>query len=114
MRISDWSSDVCSSDLVQQFLGSRKSDQAAVDSARLQLSFTRITAPITGRLGLRKVDEGNMVNASNTDGIVVITQTQPISVLFTLPQAKFPDVLARLRAGTTLPYVLLTGRASCG
>src|SRR3546814_820217 len=88
--------------LVQQFLGSRKSDQAAVDSARLQLSFTRITAPITGRLGLRKVDEGNMVNASNTDGIVVITQTQPISVLFTLPQAHLPDVLARLRAGTTL------------
>ncbi|MFW7342188.1 MdtA/MuxA family multidrug efflux RND transporter periplasmic adaptor subunit [Pollutimonas sp. H1-120] len=88
--------------LVQQFLGSRKSDQAAVDSARLQLDFTRITAPISGRLGLRKVDEGNMVNASNTDGIVVITQTQPISVLFTLPQAQLPEVLAQLRAGKTL------------
>jgi multidrug efflux system membrane fusion protein len=88
--------------LVQQFLGSQKSDQAAVDSARLQLDFTRITAPISGRLGLRKVDEGNMVNASNTDGIVVITQTQPISVLFTLPQAQLPEVLAQLRAGKTL------------
>lgn len=88
--------------LVQQFLGSRKSDQAAVDSARLQLDFTRITAPISGRLGLRKVDEGNMVNASNTDGLVVITQTQPISVVFTLPQAQLPEVLAQLRAGKTL------------
>ncbi|AEC21949.1 HlyD family secretion protein [Pusillimonas sp. T7-7] len=88
--------------LVQQLLGSRKSDQAAVDSAKLQLEFTRITAPISGRLGLRKIDEGNMVNASNTDGIVTITQTQPISVLFTLPQAQLPDVLAQLRAGKTL------------
>ncbi len=88
--------------LVQQYLGSRKSDQAAVDSAKLQLSFTRITAPISGRLGLRKVDQGNMVNASNTDGLVVITQTQPISVLFTLPQAQLPDVLEQIRAGKTL------------
>ncbi len=92
--------------LVQQLQGSIKSDQAAVDSAKLQLSFTRITAPITGRLGLRKVDEGNIINASNTDGIVVITQTQPISVLFTLPQAQLPDVLAQLRAGSKLPVEL--------
>ncbi len=88
--------------LVQQLLGSRKSDQAAVDSAKLQLSFTRITAPISGRLGLRKVDQGNMVNASNTDGLVVITQTQPISALFTLPQAQLPDVLEQIRAGKRL------------
>lgn len=88
--------------LVQQYLGSRKSDQAAVDSAKLQLSFTRITAPISGRLGLRKLDQGNMINASNTDGLVVITQTQPISVLFTLPQAQLPDVLEKIRAGETL------------
>ena len=92
--------------LVQQLQGSIKSDQAAVDSAKLQLSFTRITAPITGRLGLRKVDEGNIINASNTDGIVVITQTQPISVLFTLPQAQLPDVLAQLRAGSKLAVEL--------
>lgn len=88
--------------LVQQFLGSRKSDQAAVDSAKLQLSFTRIIAPISGRLGLRRLDQGNMINASNTDGLVVITQTQPISVLFTLPQAQLPDVLRQVRAGKTL------------
>lgn len=88
--------------LVQQYLGSRKSDQAAVDSAKLQLSFTKIIAPISGRLGLRKVDQGNMINASNTDGLVVITQTQPISVLFTLPQAQLPDVLAQIRAGKAL------------
>lgn len=88
--------------LVQQYLGSRKSDQAAVDSAALQLSFTKIIAPLTGRLGLRKLDQGNMINASNTDGLVVITQTQPISVLFTLPQAQLPDVLKQVRAGKTL------------
>src|SRR5690606_21400509 len=92
--------------LVQQFLGSRKSDQAAGDSARLQLDFTRITAPISGRLGLRKVDEGNMVNASNPDGLVVITQTQPISVVFTLPQAQLPEVAAQVRAGKTLAVAL--------
>lgn len=88
--------------LVQQYLGSQQSDQAAVDSAKLQLSFTKITAPITGRLGLRKVDQGNLIAASSVDGLVVITQTQPISVLFTLPQVQVPDVLAQLRAGKTL------------
>jgi multidrug efflux system membrane fusion protein len=92
--------------LVQQFLGSRKSDQAAVDNAKLQLSFTRIVAPISGRLGLRKLDRGNMINASSTDGLVVITQTQPISVLFTLPQAQLPDVLAQVRAGKKLAVEL--------
>jgi multidrug efflux system membrane fusion protein len=95
--------------LVQQFLGSRKSDQAAVDNAKLQLSFTRIIAPISGRLGLRKLDRGNMINASSTDGLVVITQTQPISVLFTLPQAQLPEVLAQVRAGKKL-VVDLYGR----
>src|SRR5690606_15729095 len=88
--------------LVQQYLGSRKSDQAAVDSAKLQLSFTKIIAPLSGRLGLRKMDQGNMINASSTAGQVVITQTQPISVLFTLPQAQLPDVLKQIRAGKTL------------
>ena len=92
--------------LVQQLIGARTSDQAAVDDARLQLEYTDIVAPISGRLGLRKVDEGNIVNASSTDGIVVITQTQPISVLFTLPQAQLPDVLAQLRGGNTLAVEL--------
>lgn len=88
--------------LVQQFLGTKKSNQAAVDSARLQLEFTRITAPITGRLGLRKVDPGNLISGSTTDGLVVITQTQPISVLFTLPQSQLPDVLAQMHSGARL------------
>lgn len=88
--------------LVQQYLGSQKSDQAAVDSARLQLSFTRITAPISGRLGLRVVDQGNLISASSTDGLVVITQTQPISTVFTLPQSQLSMVLAQMHDGKTL------------
>jgi membrane fusion protein, multidrug efflux system len=88
--------------LVQQFLGTEKSDQAAVDNAKLQLDFTRITAPITGRLGLRMVDQGNLIAANSTTGLVVITQTQPISVIFTLPQSQLPDVLAQRAAGKQL------------
>src|SRR5690606_6620383 len=92
--------------LVKQLEGTRVSDQAAVDSAGLQLSYTRIVAPISGRLGLRKVDQGNMVTASDTEGLVTITQTQPISVEFTLPQSEAVDVLAQMRAGETLSGVL--------
>lgn len=92
--------------LVKQLEGSQVSDKAAVDSAALQLSYTQITAPIAGRLGLRKVDQGNVVNASDAEGIVTITQTQPISVAFTLPQAEAVDVLAQMRAGNKLEVVL--------
>lgn len=92
--------------LVKQLEGARVSDQAAVDSAQLQLSYTRITAPISGRLGLRKVDQGNMISASDAEGLVTITQTQPISVEFTLPQREAADVLAQLRDGRTLEAVL--------
>lgn len=88
--------------LVQQYLGSQKSDQAAVDSARLQLSYTQITAPISGRLGFRTVDQGNLVSTSSTTGLVVITQTQPISTLFTLPQSQLSQVLDQMHAGKTL------------
>ncbi|HEY9461034.1 MAG TPA: MdtA/MuxA family multidrug efflux RND transporter periplasmic adaptor subunit [Paralcaligenes sp.] len=88
--------------LVQQLQGTEKSDQAAVDSAKLQLDFTRITAPISGRLGLRMVDQGNLISTTSTSGLVVITQTQPISVIFTLPQAQLPEVLAQRAAGTRL------------
>ncbi|MEO6983987.1 MAG: MdtA/MuxA family multidrug efflux RND transporter periplasmic adaptor subunit [Paralcaligenes sp.] len=95
--------------LVQQYMGSEKSDQAAVDSAALQLSFTRITAPISGRLGLRAVDQGNLVSASSATGLVVITQTQPISVIFTLPQVQLPAVLAAMHKGQKL-VVDLYGR----
>lgn len=88
--------------LVKQYLGSQKSDQAAVDDAKLQLSFTEISAPIDGRLGLRKVDAGNLITSSLAEGLVVLTQTQPISVVFTLPQARVPEVLEQLRQGRTL------------
>ncbi|WP_144632520.1 MdtA/MuxA family multidrug efflux RND transporter periplasmic adaptor subunit [Bordetella genomosp. 13] len=88
--------------LVRQYEGTIKSNQAAVDDAKLQLDYTRITAPIGGRLGLRQVDQGNLVSSSDTNGVVVITQTQPISVLFTLPETQLPQVLAQLRAGSTL------------
>lgn len=92
--------------LVKQLEGTRASDQAAVDSAGIQLSYTRITAPISGRLGLRHVDQGNIVSASDAEGLVTITQTQPISVEFTLPQADAADVLAQMRQGRTLEVIL--------
>ncbi|HEX6632693.1 MAG TPA: MdtA/MuxA family multidrug efflux RND transporter periplasmic adaptor subunit [Usitatibacter sp.] len=89
--------------LVKQLEGTVKVDQAAVDNARLQLSYTRVTAPIGGRLGLRQVDAGNIVRSADANGIVVITQVQPISVLFTIPQDVLPQVLARMGAGEKLP-----------
>jgi multidrug efflux system membrane fusion protein len=67
------------------------------------LTYTRITAPFTGRLGLRLVDKGNIVKTSDTNGLVVLTQIQPITVVFTLPEADLPAVMKRLRAGETLP-----------
>lgn len=89
--------------LVRQYEGTIKSDRAAVDSARLQLDFSRITAPIAGRLGLRQVDQGNLISSGDANGLVVITQTQPIAVVFTLPETQLPEVLAQLRAGRQLP-----------
>ncbi|MBO9357288.1 MdtA/MuxA family multidrug efflux RND transporter periplasmic adaptor subunit [Bordetella petrii] len=88
--------------LVRQYEGTQKIDQAAVDDAKLQLGYTRITAPLEGRLGLRRVDPGNLVSAGDTDGLVVITQTQPISVVFSLPETQLPEVLEQVRAGHTL------------
>ncbi len=88
--------------LVRQYEGTVKSDQANVDNARLQLDYARITAPIDGRLGLRQVDRGNLVSSSDTNGLVVITQTQPISVVFTLPETQLPEVRAELAAGRKL------------
>ncbi|HEX3096301.1 MAG TPA: MdtA/MuxA family multidrug efflux RND transporter periplasmic adaptor subunit [Usitatibacter sp.] len=89
--------------LVKQLEGTVKIDQAQVDNARLQLSYTHITAPIGGRLGLRQVDAGNMVRGSDTNGIAVITQVQPIGVLFTIPQDILPAVLKRIGSGDKLP-----------
>jgi membrane fusion protein, multidrug efflux system len=89
---------------VDQSEGVIKSDQAQIDNARLQLTYSRITAPISGRIGLRVVDEGNMVRANdpNTNGLAVITQLQPIDVLFNIPQDDLPQVLKKMRAGQQL------------
>jgi membrane fusion protein, multidrug efflux system len=88
--------------LVRQYEGAVGIDQGQIDDAKLQLTYSRITAPVGGRLGLRLVDPGNMVHASDTGGLVVLTQMQPIDVVFTLPEDDLPPVLARLRAGTPL------------
>lgn len=83
---------------VLQLQGQAKTDKAAVDDAQLQLDYTRITAPIDGRLGLRKVDVGNYVRASDAEGLIVITRSHPIDVLFAIPQASLLDVLARQKS----------------
>ncbi|MEQ4618447.1 MAG: MdtA/MuxA family multidrug efflux RND transporter periplasmic adaptor subunit [Corticimicrobacter sp.] len=88
--------------LVRQYSGTARSDQAAVDEARLQLGYTRIEAPISGRLGLRKVDIGNLVRAGDEGGLVTIAQMQPISVLFSLPETQLQEVLPPLRRGEAL------------
>jgi multidrug efflux system membrane fusion protein len=84
--------------LVKQIEGSVQSNDAQVNNAKLQLSFTKVVAPISGRLGLRQVDVGNLVRSGDTNGIVVITQMQPISVLFTVPESDLPAVLDALRS----------------
>lgn len=83
--------------LVEQLNGSLESAQASANDAKLQLDYTKITAPIDGRLGLRNLDEGNLVSASNNNGLVVITQTQPIAVSFALPENDLQRLLERLQ-----------------
>jgi len=80
-----------------------KVDQTQIENAKLQLTYCRITAPLSGRIGLRLVDPGNMVHASDPNGLVVITQVQPIAVLFTIPEDNLNAVLKRLRSGQHMP-----------
>ena len=87
---------------VRQLQGRRLSDQATVDEARLQLQYTRITAPVSGRLGLRRVDVGNLIRSSDADGLVTLAQTAPISVLFTVPEPELPALLDAVRATPAL------------
>ena len=89
--------------LVRQYEGTVKFDQGQIDNARLQLTYSRISAPIGGRLGLRLVDPGNIVRSGDANGLVVITRLQPISVLFTIPQDSLPSLMQRLRSGGKLP-----------
>lgn len=80
---------------VKQYQGIVEMDKAQVNNAKLQLSYTKLTAPISGRVGLRQIDQGNMVHSNDINGVAVITQLQPISVVFTLPEDKVPSVLQR-------------------
>jgi multidrug efflux system membrane fusion protein len=85
--------------LVDQMAAQLKSDQAVIDNARTQLDYTRIVSPINGRTGIRLVDPGNIVRAADTTGIVVVTQIQPISVIFTLPEEDLGVMQTALAAG---------------
>jgi multidrug efflux system membrane fusion protein len=86
-----------------QFQGTIEADKANIESAELTLGFTKVTAPISGRIGLRQVDIGNIVHAADTNPLAVITQMQPIAMLFTIPADNLQPVLAKLRAGAKLP-----------
>jgi len=83
---------------VGTYEGAIKADQATIDNAKLQITYSKITAPISGRVGLRLMDIGNIVHATDTNGLLVITQLQPIAVLFSLPQDQLPEVLAKMRS----------------
>jgi multidrug efflux system membrane fusion protein len=88
--------------LVKQDEGQVAADQGLVDTAKVNLAYCRITAPASGRIGLRQVDQGNYVTPADPNGLVVITQIEPISVIFTIPEDNLPQVQKRLRAGATL------------
>jgi multidrug efflux system membrane fusion protein len=90
---------------VAQTTATTQSDDAAIAAAKLNLDFTRITAPIGGRVGLRMVDPGNLIHANDANGIVVINQIKPISVVFTLPQDSLPSVQDSMRATKDLPVL---------
>ena len=87
---------------VGQYEGSIKQDQAAIDNAKLNLTYAKVTAPISGRVGLRLVDPGNVVHASDTTGLFVITQLQPIAALFTIPENSLAPIMQKLRAHAVL------------
>ena len=88
--------------LVNQYQGTLAANQAAVNEAKLNLQFTQIRAPIDGRVGLRQLDKGNLVAANDTTPLVVITQTQPMAIAFTLPESELPPVISRFRRGDEL------------
>jgi len=84
---------------VGQLEGVIRVDQALIDNQRLQLTYCRITAPLSGRIGLRLVDQGNMVHAADPNGMLIITQVQPIAVVFTIPEDNLPEVVKQMRGG---------------
>ena len=92
--------------LVDQLGAQIQGDQAAIDNARTQLSYTRITAPLSGRTGFRLVDQGNIVHASDANGLVTIAQLEPIAGIFTLPERYLPDVQTAMQAGPVKVWAL--------
>jgi multidrug efflux system membrane fusion protein len=88
--------------LVRQYEGTLQADQGAIDNAKLQLTYSRVTAPIGGRVGLRQIDPGNIVHASDANGLVVITELSPISVLYPIPEDNVPRVMRRLGTGEAI------------
>ena len=98
-RSSKWTT---SASWWQQYTGTVQTDQGTVDNAKLNLAYCHIVSPIDGQVGLRQVDPGNYVQTTSTNGIVVITQMQPISVMFSVPEDNLPDIIQRVRSGATL------------
>lgn len=88
--------------LVDQYAGSIESDEGQVKTAQVNLAYTRIVSPVTGRVGIRQVDQGNYVTPGDTNGIVVVNQVQPISVIFSIPEDNVSAVLKKVREGATL------------
>ncbi|HUS12893.1 MAG TPA: efflux RND transporter periplasmic adaptor subunit, partial [Pyrinomonadaceae bacterium] len=88
---------------VHQYEGIVKNDQGVIDNAKVQLAYCDITSPISGRVGLRLVDPGNIVHASDTNGMLVITQLQPISLIFSVAEDYLPQIQQQLRRGSRLP-----------
>jgi multidrug efflux system membrane fusion protein len=97
--------------LVKQLQATVQADQANVESAQVQLNYTTIRAPLSGRTGMRLVDQGNIVHATDTGGLVVITQLHPISVVFTLPQDQLHEVTHEMSASKTPLKVIAQGRS---
>ena len=90
------------SSLVKQYEGAVTTDQGQINNARLNIAYCHIVAPVTGRVGLRQVDVGNYAQTSDSNGIVIITQMRPITVIFSLPEDNLPAILNRLHQGATL------------
>jgi membrane fusion protein, multidrug efflux system len=88
--------------IVQQYAGSVKQDQGLIDAQALNISYCRIVSPITGRVGLRLVDPGNYVQTTNASGVAVLTQLQPITVIFSIPEDELPGIMPQFNAGTPL------------
>jgi multidrug efflux system membrane fusion protein len=97
---------------VRQLEATVAADQANIEAAQVQLDYTTIKAPLSGRLGIRLVDQGNVVHATDTTGLVVLTQLQPISVIFTLPQDQLQQVLQEMKSSSTPLKVFAQGRDS--